>query len=334
MLPTAAVLLAAVILPSVAVRTEASAAEAPVRATTSVPAGGGLALTPAQATSDVPPVSAGGTTPPARVRAAITRFALTRSTWTLGGAAPQVRVRIDARRATAATVQLRIEHRTTHRLVVRQQLGAVASGVDVVQALSPKLADRPGRYRLRLVVTDATGHRARRQGAPAIRTLAIRRPAAPQPIAAPPAGSYVFPVQGPCNFRTLQAQRFNAGRSGGRRHNGQDIGTYDGFPPVVAAAAGRISRVWWDDGGGGWTLVIDGDDGIAYGYLHLKPGSIVVRAGDRVTPGQRVANAGNSGGDYEPHLHFEMRPRPWDEHRDDAIDPMPFLVALPNPCDG
>lgn len=95
-----------------------------------------------------------------------------------------------------------------------------------------------------------------------------------------------------------------------------------------------VASVGYDDAGGGWTIVFNGDDGIAYGYLHLKPGTILVSVGQRVTAGQQVANAGQSGGDYDPHLHFEMRPIPWDANRAKAVDPMPLLLKLPNSCEG
>jgi murein DD-endopeptidase MepM/ murein hydrolase activator NlpD len=218
--------------------------------------------------------------------------------------------------------------------VLRQSFGLVRSGAEVSQGVTQRLAGRPGVYRLRVLVRDQTG---RRSSATA-RTLRVEAPAAPRPAAAAPApqaaGGYVFPVQGACNFRSSHGQRFHAGRGGGRAHNGHDIGTFDGFPPVVAVTSGTVSRVWFDGSGGGWTIVFDGDDGTAYGYLHLKAGSILVQPGSRVAAGQTVANAGNTGGDYEPHLHFEMRPIPWDAHRDDAVDPLPFLSRLPNGCTG
>ena len=39
---------------------------------------------------------------------------------------------------------------------------------------------------------------------------------------------------------------------------------------------------------------------------HLKQGSLLVRPGDRVTAGQRLARVGNSGMSTEPHLHFQL----------------------------
>lgn len=39
---------------------------------------------------------------------------------------------------------------------------------------------------------------------------------------------------------------------------------------------------------------------------HLKPGSITVKKGQRVTQGQVIANCGNSGNTTEPHIHFQV----------------------------
>jgi len=44
-------------------------------------------------------------------------------------------------------------------------------------------------------------------------------------------------------------------------------------------------------------------------YAHLKPGSIEVENGDRVTKGQRLAQVGNSGFSSTPHLHFQVLTR-------------------------
>ena len=45
-----------------------------------------------------------------------------------------------------------------------------------------------------------------------------------------------------------------------------------------------------------------------YSYLaHLMPGSILVKAGDRVKRKQQIASCGNSGNTSEPHLHFQVQ---------------------------
>ncbi|MEV4422283.1 M23 family metallopeptidase [Patulibacter sp. NPDC049589] len=330
---TTAVLLAAVTLSCAAGvgASSASAAGAPTPTTQQAPSTSGGAVAPASTTtpaSGTPGVPKTIPDAPARVRAVVTRFALSASSWATGNAAPTIDLRIDARRATAARVQVRVEDRTTRKIVLRQSFGVVRSGVDVQSAVTKRLLALPGRYRLRLIVRDQTGRRT-------VKARGLQVTAAPAAASTPTGvAGYVFPVQGACNFRSLDAQRFHSAREAGRAHNGQDIGTYSGFPPVVAVTAATVDSVFYDDAGGGWTIVFDGDDGVAYGYLHLKAGSIVVQPGQRVAAGQRVANAGNTGGDYEPHLHFEMRPIPWSAHRADAVDPMPLLLKLPNPCDG
>lgn len=296
---------------------------------------GGATMPPVIDPSTTPPVPRNVPNPPARVRAKVSRFTLSRSTWPTGSAAPKINLRIAASKTTAARVQVRIEN-TRRRVVARQSLGVINSGVDVTKTVTKRISSQPGSYRLRLVVRDATGRKTQ-AGARTLRVTqpkAAPEPAAPAPAPVPAATGYVFPVQGACNFRSLSSQRFHAQRSGGRLHNGQDIGTFSDYPPVVAVGPGTVERIWFDETGGGWTIVFNGDDGIAYGYLHLKPNTILVKPGDRVAAGQHVADAGKSGGNYDPHLHFEMRPIPWDQNRATAIDPLPFLQKLPNPCTG
>lgn len=43
---------------------------------------------------------------------------------------------------------------------------------------------------------------------------------------------------------------------------------------------------------------------------HLRPGSVTVEPGDRVTRGQEVGRCGHSGNSSEPHLHFQIQDRP------------------------
>jgi hypothetical protein len=56
----------------------------------------------------------------------------------------------------------------------------------------------------------------------------------------------------------------------------------------------------------GNTITLDlGGGQFAY-YMHLQPGSLRVKAGDRVRRGQVIARIGASGDAREPHLHFEV----------------------------
>ncbi|MFE4369087.1 M23 family metallopeptidase [Streptomyces sp. NPDC056835] len=53
-------------------------------------------------------------------------------------------------------------------------------------------------------------------------------------------------------------------------------------------------------------LVLDIGDDVYAVLAHLRRGSLLVTAGDRVTAGQRLAECGNSGNSSEPHLHFQL----------------------------
>ncbi len=53
-------------------------------------------------------------------------------------------------------------------------------------------------------------------------------------------------------------------------------------------------------------------------YVHLKNGSILVKPGDHVSAGQKIAEIGSSGKTGGPHLHFEV----WRDFAE-PIDPWP-----------
>ena len=59
---------------------------------------------------------------------------------------------------------------------------------------------------------------------------------------------------------------------------------------------------------GGHVVVRHADS--EYSFLaHLRPGSVTVEPGDRVTRGQQVGRCGHSGNSSEPHLHFQVQDR-------------------------
>jgi len=85
-------------------------------------------------------------------------------------------------------------------------------------------------------------------------------------------------------------------------HKGQDWATPVGTT-VVASCGGRVSRAGWGSGYG-YVVYIDHEDGRQTRYAHLS--KILVKAGDYVKQGQRIALSGNTGITSGPHLHFEI----------------------------
>jgi hypothetical protein len=82
---------------------------------------------------------------------------------------------------------------------------------------------------------------------------------------------------------------------------GHNTPEHEGFHPAVALMM---------DNHGGNTIVLDLRSGQFANYFHLQPGSLRVKAGDRVRRGQVLALIGNSGDAREPHLHFEITDSP------------------------
>jgi urea transporter len=46
-------------------------------------------------------------------------------------------------------------------------------------------------------------------------------------------------------------------------------------------------------------------------HNHLKPGSIIIKEGDKVKAGQKIGEVGNSGRSAYPHLHFQFQSTPY-----------------------
>lgn len=102
-----------------------------------------------------------------------------------------------------------------------------------------------------------------------------------------------------------------------KHHNGVDYASATGTP-VYAIAKGRVlssgpSRLKFANGepaGGGYIIKIRhkvNGKWITSSYMHLRKGSLLVRKGQLVTEGQRIADAGNTGASTGPHLHFEIQ---------------------------
>lgn len=57
-------------------------------------------------------------------------------------------------------------------------------------------------------------------------------------------------------------------------------------------------------------VILDLGDGTYAMYAHVRKGSLRVREGDRVAPGQLLGECGNTGNSTEPHVHFQLMDHP------------------------
>jgi len=75
----------------------------------------------------------------------------------------------------------------------------------------------------------------------------------------------------------------------------------------VADNSGASMGVDASDGSGNHVKLVCGEAVVS--MMHLRSGSLMVKAGDRVAAGQAVGRAGNSGFSEEPHLHLQAAVR-------------------------
>jgi murein DD-endopeptidase MepM/ murein hydrolase activator NlpD len=87
-----------------------------------------------------------------------------------------------------------------------------------------------------------------------------------------------------------------------RPHEGIDVSAPMGSP-IEAPAAGVVTDAGWEAGYGN-KIVINHGFGIVTKFAHAS--KLLVRSGQRVSRGQRIALVGNSGLATGPHLHYEV----------------------------
>lgn len=98
------------------------------------------------------------------------------------------------------------------------------------------------------------------------------------------------------------------GMRDGVLHSGQDIGTNgDRNYTAHATTDGVVRKAEFMSGGIGNAVYVEHTaDGYWSNYMHLK--SISVSVGQTVKAGDVIGVIGGTGGDYAPHLHFEISP--------------------------
>jgi murein DD-endopeptidase MepM/ murein hydrolase activator NlpD len=101
-----------------------------------------------------------------------------------------------------------------------------------------------------------------------------------------------------------------------RPHEGIDVTAPMGTP-IEAPAAGVVREAGWESGYGN-TIVIDHGFGTVTKFAHAS--KIMVREGQRVSRGQRIALVGNTGLATGPHLHYEVHVN------GRAVDPLRYVL--------
>ena len=88
---------------------------------------------------------------------------------------------------------------------------------------------------------------------------------------------------------------------------GSTTGTTVCTPLGPYCGTGTGSCFWCFAGGNVIVIRHTGVDGVfATRYDHLRRNSVLVRPGDTVRRGQKIAEAGSAGNSTGPHLHFEV----------------------------
>ena len=113
--------------------------------------------------------------------------------------------------------------------------------------------------------------------------------------------TYIKPISGgraSSGFGRRTAPR----RGASTNHKGQDWAVPTGTS-VVASCGGTVSKAGWGSGYG-YVVYINHVDGRQTRYGHLS--KVLVKSGQTVKQGERIALSGNTGISSGPHLHFEM----------------------------
>lgn len=111
------------------------------------------------------------------------------------------------------------------------------------------------------------------------------------------------------------------------KNEGKNLEDWIGFgTPIYATAGGTVVEIYneaidsnigsidfdYGEAANNHTLIygnyiiIDHHNGEYSGFMHLKQGSVKPKVGDKVKQGDLIAEIGNSGDSFEPHLHYQL----------------------------
>ena len=92
-----------------------------------------------------------------------------------------------------------------------------------------------------------------------------------------------------------------------KMHYGTDLGGVPGGFPIQAKYVGVVRWVGTHAVYGEMVTVASVERPVLFRFCHLKPGTIKVRPGQRIYPGDVIAGVGTSGLSTGYHLHLEIR---------------------------
>jgi murein DD-endopeptidase MepM/ murein hydrolase activator NlpD len=96
-------------------------------------------------------------------------------------------------------------------------------------------------------------------------------------------------------------------RKGPVGHKGTDFKTPVGTP-VYASFEAKVLRTNWNVRANGYCVELDHPrEGVITLYLHLS--RVLVKPGQYVKQGDKIAETGNTGRTFAPHLHYEIKSR-------------------------
>ena len=121
------------------------------------------------------------------------------------------------------------------------------------------------------------------------------------------------------------ADTWHAPRSGGRRHEGQDIFAPKGTR-ILSATNGYVYKIG-ENNLGGQTVSVISSGGRVYYYAHLDAYAPGLEVGDRVSTNTLLGFVGTTGNAQgtPPHLHFGIY------SMSGPINPLPLITDRPAP---
>ncbi len=102
-------------------------------------------------------------------------------------------------------------------------------------------------------------------------------------------------------------------------HKGVDIDA-DSGDPILAAGSGKVIYAGYNNSYGNHVIV---DHGNGFKTIYGHSSKLLVKTGQSVKKGQRIALVGSTGRSTGPHLHFEIR------IAETAVDPIKYVEFKP-----